>query len=120
MHTDNGHQFHSRRENFSKACHSYSSKTLKNSYLPQDIFFEIGITRAAVYTGFDNYPFPYRWDVYQKKLLLAVTVPLTIILYVLVLFLVYDVQNASDACSGCKGFTCTKYRPLVCDYEYLN
>ncbi len=60
-----------------------------------------------------------KWDAYQKKILMAATVPVTVVLFSLVLYLVYEVQNASDNCSACRHFNCASYTDSNCDIERL-
>ena len=60
-----------------------------------------------------------KWDVLQKKLILAVTLPLTIVLYILAFYLVFEVQNAADNCASCKKFNCASYTDNNCDIENL-
>lgn len=60
-----------------------------------------------------------KWDVIQKKIMLAVAVPVTVLMYALVFYLVYEVQNAGDNCTACRKFNCASYTDNNCEIEEL-
>ena len=60
-----------------------------------------------------------KWDVLQKKIILAVTIPITIVMYVFILYLFFEVQNVSDNCPSCKAFNCASYTDNNCEIEKL-
>jgi len=78
--------------------------------------FVNGILAALIFIPYITFG---KFDAWRKRILLIISIPVLLVLFIIQFLIFYLVQN-SEFCQDCKYFDCIPYRDGLCENDFTN